>query len=159
MKLYEFRWDVELDLKHLKTTLGMDVLRSKTPSMVRKEIYVYLLAYNLLRTLMWEAGTTYGTLPLRLSLQGTRHHLNNFIPQLLATSGSKRRKIYRTLLAVIVHKPVLERPGRSEPRVRKRRPKAYPLMRQPRCVLHTDGERLIQLEFTRQECDCPEASG
>ncbi len=67
VKLYELRWDVELDLKHLKTTLGMDILRSKSPEMVRKEIYVYLLAYNLLRTLMWEAGTTYGTLPLQLS--------------------------------------------------------------------------------------------
>jgi hypothetical protein len=135
VKLYEFRWDVELDLKHLKTTLGMDILRSKTPVMVRKEIYVYLLAYNLLRTLMWEAGTTYGVLPLRLSLQGTRQHLDNFIPQLLAASGNKRRRIYRILLAMIVHKTVPERPGRSEPRVRKRRPKAYPLMQQPRDVL------------------------
>ncbi|WP_292864605.1 IS4 family transposase [Nostoc sp. LPT] len=58
--LYGQRWDVELDLRHLKTTLGMDILRCKTPSMVRKEIYVYLLAYNLLCGLMWSAGTTYG---------------------------------------------------------------------------------------------------
>ncbi|AUB42388.1 IS4 transposase [Nostoc flagelliforme CCNUN1] len=65
----------------------MDVLRCKTPSMIRKEIYVYLLAYNLLRGLMWSAGTTYATPPLRLSLQGTRHHLNNFIPELCLTSN------------------------------------------------------------------------
>ncbi|MBN3926209.1 IS4 family transposase [Nostoc sp. NMS4] len=130
--LYGKRWDVELDLRHLKTTLGMDVLRCKTPSMVRKEIYVYLLAYNLLRSLMWSAGNTYGTPPLRLSLQGTRHHLNNFIPQLLAAHNTKRLEIYRTLLKVIVHKTVSDRPGRSEPRVRKRRPKAYPLMTKPR---------------------------
>ncbi|OYD86555.1 IS4 family transposase [Nostoc sp. 'Peltigera membranacea cyanobiont' 213] len=96
--LYGQRWDVELDLRHIKTTLGMDVLRCKTPSMVRKEIYVYLLAYNLLRSLMWSAGTTYSTPPLRLSLQGTRHHLNNFIPELLAAISTKRLKIYRTLL-------------------------------------------------------------
>lgn len=51
MRLYGQRWNVELDLKHLKTTLGMDILRGKTPEMVRKEIYAYLLAYNLLRTL------------------------------------------------------------------------------------------------------------
>jgi hypothetical protein len=63
---------------------------------------------------------------------GTRHHFENFIPELLATSGAKRNTIYRTLLKIIVHKPVRERPGRSEPRVRKRRPKAYPLMKQPR---------------------------
>ncbi|WP_375478462.1 IS4 family transposase [uncultured Nostoc sp.] len=130
--LYDQRWDVELNLRHLKTTLGMDVLRCKTPSMVRKEIYVYLLAYNLLRSLMWSAATTYGTPALRLSLQGTRHHLNNFIPQLLAAASTKRLQIYRTLLKVIVHKTVSDRPGRSEPRVRKRRPKAYPLMTKPR---------------------------
>lgn len=130
--LYGQRWDVELDLRHIKTTLGMDVLRCKTPSMVRKEIYVYLLAYNLLRSLMWSAGTTYGTPPLRLSLQGTRHHLDNFISQLLAADSKKRLQIYRTLLKVIAHKAVPDRPARNEPRVRKRRPKAYPLMTKPR---------------------------
>jgi len=132
VELYSKRWDVELDLRHLKTTLGMDILRCKTPSMVRKEIYVYLLAYNLLRSLMWSAGTTYSTPPLRLSLQATRHHLNNFIPQLLVASSQKRLQIYSTLLKIIAHKAVPERPGRCEPRVRKRRPKAYPLMTKPR---------------------------
>lgn len=132
VRLYEFRWEAELDLKHLKSSLGMDVLRNKTPEMVRKEVYVFLLAYNLLRTLMWEAATTYGVSPLRLSLQGTRQHLDNFIPELAVASGKKRNSIYQTLLKTIVHKPVRERPGRSEPRVRKRRPKAYPLMQQPR---------------------------
>ena len=128
---------VELDLRHLKTTLGMDILRCKTPSMERIEIYVYLLAYNLLRGLMWSAGTTYTTSPLRLSLQGTRHHLNNFIPELLAATSTKRQRIYRTLLKVIAHKPVSDacggklRPARSEPRVLLRRPKAYPLMTKP----------------------------
>ena len=53
---------------------------------------------------MWSAGTTYGTPPLRLSLQGTRLHLNNFIPELLAASSKKRFRIYRTLLKVIAHK-------------------------------------------------------
>ncbi len=137
MRLYESRWSVELDLIHLKTTLGMDVLRSKTHHLVRKELYAYLLAYNLLRTLMWEAGTTHGVNPLRLSMQGTRHHLNNFLSQLANAPIRKRNKLYRTLLKLIVHKPVPERPGRSEPRVRKRRPKPYPLIKQPRKVLRT----------------------
>jgi len=92
VKLYEKRWDVELGLKHLKTSLGMDVLRSKTPEMVRKELYIYLLAYNLLRSLMGEAATTYGEQPLRLSLQGTRQHFDNFIPQLAGASGKKKTK-------------------------------------------------------------------
>lgn len=132
VQLYSKRWDVELDLRHLKTTLGMDILRCKTPSMVRKEIHVYLLAYNLLRSLMWDAGTTYNTPPLRLSLQGTRHHLTNFIPKLQAADFKKRLRLYRTLLKVIVHKVVPDRPARSEPRVQKRRPKAYPFMTKPR---------------------------
>ena len=132
VELYGFRWQVEVNLKHLKTTLGMEVLRCKTPSMVRKELYVYLLAYNLLRSLMWSASTTYGTTPLRLSLQGTRHHLTHFISVLLAADSTEHYQIYRTLLKVIVHKAVPNRPGRSEPRVRKRRPKSYPLMKQPR---------------------------
>jgi hypothetical protein len=132
VQLYGERWNAEVDFKHLKTTLGMDILRGKTPQMVRKEIYAFLLAYNLLRTLMWSAGTTYATPPLRLSLQRTRQHLTNFIPQLLANSLTKRHEIYRTLLKIIVHKTVPDRPGRSEPRVRKRRPKAYPLMKQLR---------------------------
>jgi hypothetical protein len=132
LRLYGERWNVELNLKHLKTTLGMDVLRCKTPSMVRKEIYVYLLAYNLLRSLMWSAGTTYSAPPLRLSLQGTRHHLTHFISVLLTADSTQHYQLYCTLLKVIVHKSVPARPGRSEPRVRKRRPKSYPLMKQPR---------------------------
>ena len=132
LRLYGERWTVELNLKHLKTTLGMEVLRCKTPSMVRKELYVYLPRYNLLRSLMWSAGTTYSTPPLRLSLQGTRQHFTHFMSILLAADSRQRHHIYRTLLKVIIHKTVPERPVRSEPRVRKRRPKAYPLMKQPR---------------------------
>ena len=113
IRLYGERWNVELNLKHLKTTLGMEILRGKTPQMVRKEKYVFLLAYNLLRGLMWSAGTTYGAPPLRLSLQGTRHHLCNFITVLLAATSTQRDQIYRILLKVIVHKSVPTRPGRS----------------------------------------------
>ena len=72
------------------------------------------------------------TPPLRLSLQGTRHHLNNFILQFLAVSSTELHQIYHTLLEVLAHKAVPARPGRSEARVRKRRPKAYPLMTKPR---------------------------
>jgi hypothetical protein len=138
MRLYGQRWEVELNLKHLKTTLGMDILRGKTPEMVRKEIYAHLLAYNLLRTLMWEAGTTYKVNPLQLSIQGTRRHLDNFIPLLASASNRKRVQLYQSLLKIIVHKLVQERPGRWEPRVRKRRPKAYPLMIKPRQVLRQE---------------------
>lgn len=139
MLLYDLRWQVEVNLDDLKTTLGMEQLRGKTPDMVRKELYIYLLAYNLLRTLMWEAGIAYEVDPLQLSLQRTRQHLDNFIPELASASAKKRDILYRALLAAIVHKLVPKRIGRSEPRVCKRRPKAYPLMQQPRQILRQNG--------------------
>jgi hypothetical protein len=138
MRLYGQRWEVELDLKHLKTTLGMDILRGKTPEMVRKEIYAYLSAYNLLRTLMWEAGTLHKINPLRLSIQGTRQYLNNFIPQLASASSRRRVLLYQALLKIVVYNLVPERPNRCEPRVRKRRPKSYPLMMKPRQTLRRE---------------------
>ncbi len=134
-QLYQWRWEVEVDLRHVKTTLGMEMLQSKTPSMVRKEIYVHLLTYNLLRTLMWEAGKRAGVSPLRVSLQGTRQHLGNFISKLADAGVKKRQRLYLILLEAIAHKLVPERPNRYEPRVKKRRPKAYGWMQQPREVL------------------------
>ncbi len=138
MRLYGQRWQVELNLRHLKTTLDMDTLRGKTPEIVRKEIYAHLLAYNLLRTVMWSAGTTHKVDPLRLSLQGTRQLFDNFIPQFASASTQKRARLYQTLLKTIAHKLVPEGPGRCEPRVRKRRPKSYSLMRKPRQVLRQE---------------------
>jgi len=138
MRLYGLRWQVELDLRHLKTTLDMDILRGKTPAIVRKEIYAHLLAYNLLRTVMWSAGTTHNVDPLRLSLQGTRQLFDNFIPHFASASTQKRARLYQTLLKTIAHKLVPERPRRCEPRVRKRRPKSYPLMKKPRQTLREE---------------------
>jgi hypothetical protein len=73
---------------------------------------------------MLEAATKSGTSHLNLSLQGTRHHFDNFIPKFLDVSEKTVDLIYQTLLNILVHKEVLQRPGRWEPRVRKRRPKA-----------------------------------
>lgn len=132
IELYRSRWDVELDLRHLKTSKGMDILRSKTPGMIRKEIYAYLLAYNLLRSIMWFAGNTNSTPPLRLSLQGTRRHLINFVTKSLSISKKLHNQLYLILLKVIVHKVVPQRSERVEPRKIKRRPKNYPYLTQSR---------------------------
>ena len=134
-QLYQWRWQVEVDLRHVKTTLGMEMLEGKTPQMVRKEIYVHLMAYNLLRALMWEAGKKAGVTPMKVSLQGTRQHLGNFISKLADAGVKKCSELYRTLLAVVTHKLVPDRPNRFEPRLKKRRPKAYGWMQQPRSVL------------------------
>lgn len=134
-ELYRWRWNVEVDLKHVKTTLQMEVLRGQSPEMVRKELYVHLLAYNLLRSLMAQAAQTFAVSPLRISLQGTRQHLRNFISELANAATDSIPVLVQTLLQVLVRTLVPDRPNRSEPRVRKRRPKAFPLMKQPRSTL------------------------
>ena len=134
-ELYQLRWQAEVDLKHIKTTLAMEHLRSQTPSMVRKEIYAHLLAYNLLRTLMWQAGTSEGIHPLRLSVQASRQHFLHAWPDLLAAIPKKRLSVYQTLMVILIQKTLPIRPHRFEPRVVKRRPKPFPRMKQPRSSL------------------------
>ncbi|MDJ0727799.1 MAG: hypothetical protein QNJ38_22080 [Prochloraceae cyanobacterium] len=127
--------EAEINLRHIKTTLGMDILSCKTPEMVRKEIYTYLLAYNLLRTIMYQAGTQFNRDSIRLSLQTTRQHFNNFIPELIQKTKVKGQKIYTIMLETVADSYQELRRGRVEPRVKKRRPKAYPLMQEPRQIL------------------------
>lgn len=91
-QLYKLRWEVEVDLRHVKTTLSMEMLRGKTPEMVRKEIYVHLMAYNLLRVLMWEAAKNAAVSPLRVSLQGTRQHKREFHLQVGRCGTQKAQK-------------------------------------------------------------------
>ena len=135
LQLYDERWSAEINLKHIKTTLGMDILSCKTPAMVRKEIYTYLLAYNLLRTIMYQAGTLFNKEPVRLSLQAARQHLGNFTTELIHKTKGRAQKIYRIMLETVADSYQKARVGRVEPRVKKRRPKAYPLMQEPRHVL------------------------
>ncbi len=73
--LYFQRWDIEMDFRHLKFTMQMDVLRGHSPEVVEKEFWAHVLAYNLLRSLMWDSGERYGTLPGKLSLKGAIQHL------------------------------------------------------------------------------------
>ncbi|MFK7954387.1 MAG: hypothetical protein AB8B73_16160 [Ekhidna sp.] len=77
--LYELRWPAtEVNFKHLKTTLKMEMIAAKTPDIVHKKLWVHLLAYNLLRTLMWQASKQTSVSPLRISLQGSRQQFNHF---------------------------------------------------------------------------------
>jgi hypothetical protein len=134
--LYHLRWQAtEVNFKHLKTTLKMEMIFAKTPEMVQKEIWVQMLAYNLLRTLMWQAAQQSEVSPLRISLQGTRQQFNQFRPDLAQAIAKNRHRLYTTLLNVIGDQLVPLRPNRAEPRVTKRRPKSFPRMQQPRSVL------------------------
>jgi hypothetical protein len=133
--LFRQRWEVELYLRHIKTTLGMERLTTQTPEMARKELLCHLLAYNLIRSLMWEAGEQYGVDPKRLSLQDALRHLRHFLPQLAHAPTRKRRRLYEQLLYTVARKVIPQRADRKEPRVRKQRPKPFPLMKKPRAVL------------------------
>lgn len=139
-ELYGLRWQAEVNLDHIKTTLGMEMLLSKTPAMVRKEIYVHLMIYNLLRTLMWKAGKQHGVSPLRLSVQGARQSFNQFCPLLAEAGRIRQQPLHQGLLNLTAESKVPLRPGRSEPRKQKRRPKAFPFMKKPRSVLKQELE-------------------
>jgi hypothetical protein len=125
-ELYRARWQAELDLRSVKVTLGMDVLRCKTPEMVRKELWAHLLAYNLIRTAMATVAVSSGREPRELSVAGTIQALMAFAEVLDTPSG------YEAFVRVVRAYRVRNRPNRFEPRARKRRPKPYPPLTVPR---------------------------
>jgi hypothetical protein len=133
-ELYRARWHAELDLRSLKVTLGMDVLRCKSPDMVRKEVWAHLLAYNLIRTVMAQAADENGCTPRDLSFKGTLQIMTAFAERLLEASQENMWELYDWLLLAIGAHLVGDRPNRIEPRARKRRPKSYPLLRKPRTL-------------------------
>ncbi|MBT7700709.1 MAG: IS4 family transposase [Verrucomicrobia bacterium] len=133
-KLYLCRWSVELFFRDIKITLGMDVLRCRTPEMVRKEIALHVIAYNLIRGLMQQAAALYDVDITRLSFKGSVDTLRQWTDTFNASHSQPReqRRLFNQLLQIIAEDTVPYRPERSEPRVRKRRPKNYRLMTWPR---------------------------
>src|SRR5215468_2440696 len=132
--LYERRWEGEVDIRSIKSTMQMDILRCKTPEMVRKEIWAHLLAYNLLRTAMAVAASENGIEPRKVSFKGAKQALTAFAPKIEAAPPDGRAALIDTLLATIAYHRVGDRPGRWEPRARKRRPKPGFRLMQPRAV-------------------------
>ena len=131
-ELYRARWHAELDLRSLKVTLGMDVLRCLSPVMVRKEVWAHLLAYNLIRALMGRAAEDLGCLPREISFKGTLQAMTAFAERLLDAADRRVGELFDWLLLAIGAHQVGDRPNRVEPRARKRRPKHYPFLNQPR---------------------------
>ena len=114
-------------MRNLKTTLGMDVLSCQTPLMNEKELWVHLLAHNVIRLLMAQAAADAGVDPRQLSFKHTVQMWTEWTSRgLTATSDHGR------LFALIAQSRVGHRPGRIEPRMRKRRPKPYPWLKEPR---------------------------
>jgi hypothetical protein len=145
-ELFWQRWNVELDLRNIKTTLGMETLSCKTPQMCEKEFWAYLLAYNLIRLLMAEAALQAEVLPRQLSF---KHTLQIWVAwsqrQFLSGSGEDTA----TLFVLIAQIRVADRPGRIEPRAVKRRPKPYPRLDKPRWKARMEIERSGHAEKLR----------
>lgn len=122
--LYFQRWDVELFFRDIKTTMGMDILRCKTPSLVRKEILMYFIAYNCIRRLMIEAIKRKGSIQAVRQWEPHLHQIN--------INKEQREQLLVALYSAITGYIVPDRPGRHEPRCRKRRPKTFQLLTKPR---------------------------
>ena len=139
--LYERRWDGEVDIRSIKSTMKMAILRCKTPEMVEKEIWVHLLAYNLLRTVMAVAASANGVEPREISFKGAKQALTAFAPKLEAARPRQRARLVDAMLKAVAYHRVGDRPGRWEPRARKRRPKPTKRLNQPRRVAKLDQNR------------------
>jgi hypothetical protein len=134
-ELYASRWNIELDLRNIKTTLGMEHLHCKTPAMNEKELWTYLLAYNLIRLLMTDSARQADVLPRLLSF---KHSLQLWLAWSHAGPPDFEEASVHLLYDLIVQQRVGNRPGRIEPRAVKRRPKPYPLLMKPRPLARAD---------------------
>ena len=128
-QLYCSRWNVELDLRNIKTTLQMERLSCLTPEMATKEIWVYLLDYNLIRLMMAQAAHLAHCLPRELSF---KHTVQLWIAWRHYYRASDKDEALHTLFVLIAQQRVGDRKGRIEPRAVKQRPKQYPLLTKPR---------------------------
>jgi len=132
-QLYLRRWDMELCFRDLKTTMGMEELRCRTPAMVCKELLVFLIAHNFIRCLIAQAANTHSVCRTRISFKGAVDAARSFYQAMrLARSARKANRLYCRLLEILARDQVPWRPGRCEPRAVKRRPKPYCWLTKPR---------------------------
>ena len=132
--LYFRRWRIELHFKEIKIHLKMDVLRCLSPHMVERELRMHFIAYNLIRCVMQKAALTHDTDLVRLSFKGCLDTLRHFANAACGADDKPRTisALIDEMLLVIASDIIPLRPFRTEPRVRKRRPKNYRLMTKPR---------------------------
>jgi len=133
--LYKRRWQIEVDFKNIKTTMGMNILSCKSPEMIEKEIWVTFLAYNLIRILMAQAALFADVLPRQISF---KHTLQLWLSWNQKANLSDQKTNISVLFVLIAQQQVGKRSGRIEPRAVKRRPKAYPMLMKARALSRTD---------------------
>jgi Transposase DDE domain len=130
--LFLKRWNIELDIRSIKIVMQMDVLRCKSPDMVEKEIWVHMLAYNIIRAFMATAAMKNGAKPRELSFKGTMQAIAAFRESMRTADPERRAELEEAMFVVIGYDRVGDRPGRVEPRCKKRRPKPYRMLTIPR---------------------------
>jgi hypothetical protein len=133
--LYRSRWNNELDLRSIKSTMQMRDLRCKTPELVRKEVWTHVLAYNLIRTLMAQAAAKHKVVPRSISFKGTIQTLEAFQPRIedqATQDPAGVLRLYQELLQAIATHRVGNRPDRFEPRAKKHRRNHYGWLTKPR---------------------------
>lgn len=132
--LYFHRWEIEVRFRDIKTTLGMEMLRTKSPEMIEKELLMHQIVYNLMRLVMLKAATEHGVNHRRLSFRGTQQVVLAFVDNFrdMASRPILRMKQRAKMWLHLVERIVIERPGRNEPRRVKRRPKCSRWLQKPR---------------------------
>ena len=130
--LYKERWKIELDFRSIKTNMGMDVLRCKTPEMVKKEIAVHLLAYNIIRGKIAQAAVMHNKVPRNLSFRAAVQLVCQTAKLMVVLEGKKLNQALLALFKAIASSAIGQQKRKSQPRAIKRRPKPYPLLTIPR---------------------------
>lgn len=131
-ELYRARWTVELDIRTIKTHMGMEMLRCKSPDMVKKEIAVHFLAYNLIRANLARAAKQFGKIPRQLSFKSAMQLLTQASMTLINLSIKSLNVFSLALLRAMASTPIDHQKRQNQPRAIKRRPKPFPLLTMPR---------------------------
>jgi hypothetical protein len=142
-QLYRRRWQIELNLRDIKTSMGLEHLRCKSPQMVKKELCLFLIAYNLIRLLSVQSALLYNLQPEQISFKATADTLRQYRKALCTCLGKVRKsaRVIDHMLQIISHAKVKDRPDRIEPRAIKLRPKNYQRMTQPRHLMLVSASR------------------
>jgi len=147
-ELYRQRWNIELDIRSLKTVMQMERLRCKTPELVRKEIWTHVLAYNLVRAIMAQAAIENDVMPRTISFKAALQVLEAFQTLIAITQqrcADRRRELHQQILEAIATHRVADRPNRFEPRRLKRKSSPYPAL----VISRAEAKRQIRKGLTK----------
>jgi hypothetical protein len=132
LNLFGQRWHCELDLRSIKRALGMHHLQCKTPEMIRKELWVHLLAYNLIRVRMAQAAAVHDVEPRKLSFTAAKTLMHTFATHMETARAAAYAHLEIAMLKAMATCRVGDRPGRKEPRAVKKRQQKYKFLTKPR---------------------------